>query len=309
MFTEAQNTAIVRTQLDEVFYQQFAHETALPMYAGADTSWIFQPINTTHAAYIGQVFKGVGMFSLTAETGAVAESTPRVTNTYTILVNDYTNSIALSKDLFDDNMHGVWAESVRQMALMARASMDSNAMGIFRGAFTTTLTPDGVSAINSAHPLIGGGTESNLVTGALSPSTLNDAVVRMASLKNQSGVLMGSNPDTLLVPPALWKKAVEVTGSVLAADTANNNVNVFLSPLGIRVFQSVYLGASAPGGSDTAWFLMSRLHGVRRLIRQGLQTGLRSWEYSNDRTYLYQANFRENYFVADYVGLVGSTGV
>lgn len=208
-------------------------------------------------------------------------------------------------------MHGVWSESVRQMAIMARVTMSNSAMGIFRGAFTTTLTPDGVSAINSAHPLIGGGTESNLVTGALSPSTLNDALIRMVSLKNQAGVAMGSSADVLLVPPALWKKAVEITQSVLAADTANNNVNVYLSPLGLRVFQSVYLGTASPSGngSDTAWFLLSRLHGVRRLIRQGLQTALRSWEMSNNRTYLYQANFRESYFVTDYVGLVGSTGV
>lgn len=107
MFTEAQNTAIVRTQLDEVFYQQFAAEESLPMYATAETSMIFQVTNTTHAAYIGQVFKGVGLFSQTAETGAVAQSTPKVTNTYTIPVIDWTNSIEISKDLFDDMVSAI----------------------------------------------------------------------------------------------------------------------------------------------------------------------------------------------------------
>jgi hypothetical protein len=68
------------------------------------------------------------------------------------------------------------------------------------------------------------------------------------------------------------------------------------------------LGAAA-GGSDTAWYLLSDNHSVTRLVRQGIQTALRSWEYSNNRTYLYQANFREEVYSPDYIGCVGSTGV
>jgi hypothetical protein len=66
--------------------------------------------------------------------------------------------------------------------------------------------------------------------------------------------------------------------------------------------------SAAAGGSDTAWFLMSRNHSVTRLIRQGIQTALRDWTYSNNRSYLYQANFREAVYVPDYVGIYGSTG-
>lgn len=111
----------------------------------------------------------------------------------------------------------------------------------------------------------------------------------------------------LLVPMELQKLAIEITDSVLISDTANNAVNFFRSMLGIEVMTSPYLGAAA-GGSDSAWFLLSPLHSVRRLIRQGVQTALRDWQYSNDRTYFYQGNFREEYFVTDYFGAVGSTG-
>ena len=44
------------------------------------------------------------------------------------------------------------------------------------------------------------------------------------------------------------------------------------------------------------------------LIRQGIETALRPWQYSNNRSYLYQGNFRENYFVPDYAGAVGALG-
>ncbi len=71
---------------------------------------------------------------------------------------------------------------------------------------------------------------------------------------------------------------------------------------------SPYLGAAA-GGSDTAWFMLTRNHSVSRLVRQGIETALRPWQYSNNRTYLYQGNFREEVYVPDYSGAVGSTGL
>lgn len=307
MFTEAQNFAIVQTELDSVFYQNFDAMETFPGTANAQTADLFPVVNTTQAAYIQEVFKGTGLFQPIGEVQTVPTQNPQVTNKQTILVQDWANSIELSKDMFDDNMHGVWAEAVSNFALMARRTQDNNAMSLFRNAFTTTLTADGVSFINSAHPLIGGGTTSNIVSGALSPATLNTAMVALAEQKNQAGVIMGNTPSVLLVPVALWKHATEITQSALIADSGNNNLNVYRSAFGFTVYTSPYLGASA-GGSDTAWFLLAKNHGVRRLVRQGIQTALRDWSMSNNRTYLYQANFREEVYVTDYAGAVGSLG-
>jgi len=132
-------------------------------------------------------------------------------------------------------------------------------------------------------------------------------MVNLIEQKDQSGVIRGSAPAVLLVPPALWKHAREITDSALIADSGNNNINVYRSALGITVWTSHWLGAAA-GGSDTAWFLLARRHGFTRLIRQGLETALVDWRYSNNLTYRYQANFREAYFCADYAGSYGSDG-
>jgi len=197
---------------------------------------------------------------------------------------------------------------VKDLGNKAAITRDTNAYKIFRGAFTTTLTADGVSFINSAHPLIGGGTTSNLVSGALTTLTLNDAIIALGEQKDQSGVVIGNEASILLVPFTLYKKAQEITQSVLIADSANNNINVYSSIFGIKVMTTPYMGANA-GGSDTAWFLLSRNHSVYRYVRQGLETSLRDWSLSNNRTYFYQANFREEVDVIDYVGCVGSTGL
>lgn len=208
-------------------------------------------------------------------------------------------------------MHGVWAEDVRDFADKAKITQDYTAFGLFRNGFTTALTADGVSIFNASHTLIGGGTQSNTASGAssaLSPTSLDTAIQNLVQQKDQSGVIRGNSPAVLLVPPSLWKHAREITDSALIADSGNNNVNVYRSALGITVWTSQFLG-SAAGGSETAWFLLAKRHGFTRLIRQGLETALTDWRFSQDLTYFYQANFRENYFCADYAGSYGSAGV
>ncbi len=308
MFTEAQNFAVVQTELDSVFYQRFDELEPYPSLATARTAELFKPIETDHAAYIEEVYKGSGFFPKIGETTSVPMSVPKVANKLTTLVTDFAQGINISKNLFDDNMHNVWAETVRDFADKARLTQDFNQFGLLRGAFTTTLTADGSPLISASHSLIGGGTASNLVTGALDSGTLFTAIKSLLEQKDQSGVIRGNTPALLVVPAALFKLAIELTDSALVADSGQNAINVYRSAMGITVLTSPYLGASA-GGSDTAWFVLARNHGLRRLIRQGIQTALRSWEYSDNRSYLYQANFRESAYAVDWAGIVGSTGL
>lgn len=308
MFTEAQNFSIVQTELDKVFFQAFDLNSTFPGIARATTAEIFKPQDTTHAAWIQSINKGSGLFPSIGETATVPLSTPHVTNKQTTAIATFAQGIDISKQLFDDNMHGVWAEDVSDFALKAQQTQDYNAFALFRNGFTTALTADGVSIFNTAHVLIGGGTQSNTGTAALTPTSLNTALVNLMEQKDQSSVIRGNTAKTLLVPSALWKHAREITDSALIADVANNNINVYRSALGITVYTSPWLGVAA-GGSDTAWFLLATRHGFTRLVRQGIETALTDWRYSNNLTYRYQANFREAYFCADYAGSYGSTGV
>lgn len=204
---------------------------------------------------------------------------------------------------------------------MARRTQDANAFKIFRGAFDTTLTADGAALIGS-HTLIGGGTTNNEIvtadvagaaTSALTTSSFNVAMRRLSEMKSQSGVPLQCVGDILLVPPALYQVARQITTSALVPENGNNAVNVFSMDYAVKVYQSVWLGTAGAdavnAGSNTAWFLLdSRRHAIRRFVRQGVQTALRDWTMSNNRTYYYQANFREEVFAPDYIGVVGAKG-
>lgn len=305
---ESQNYAIVRTELDRVFRQEFDYATNQPNYCTAATPEVFKQQTIDRAAFIQEVYAGPGLFQPVSEIQATPTDLPRVANKQTTFIQDWANGIELSKDLFDDNMHQVWSNSVKEMALMARVTMDANAFKIYRGAFTTTLTADGQPFIGNHTLIKTGATYNNSVSGPLNSTTLRNAMIKLRQQPNQAGVVLGMMGETLLVPSALLVTALQITDSALITDSANNNINVFRSTFGYKVLSNPYLDAVA-GGSDTAWFLLARNHSVTRLIRQGLQTSLRDWSVSNNRTYFYQANFREEVYVSDYVGAVGSTGV
>lgn len=307
MFTESQNLAIVRTELDTVFFQQFAYDGTDPGIATAKTGSIFKEVPIDRLQYIGQINSDVGLWPKIGETQTVPTATPKVANKWTVQVADFANSIELSKNLFDDNMHGVWSNDVAKFARKASITQDDNAFNLWRTAFTTQLTADGVAFISASHPLIQGGTTSNLVTGALTSTTLNNGIIKLRTQVDQNNVIQGGVPSILLVPPELFKTAIEITESALVSDSANNALNIYRSAYGIQVWSSPYLGAAA-GGSATAWFLMTRDNSVMRVVRQGIETALRDWRYSNNRSYLYQGNFREEVYAPDYCGVVGSSG-
>ncbi len=312
MFTEAQQYAIVRTELDDVFKQEFNYEDSNPVMTTCKNAMIFRQETTDRAFDIEEIYKGVNLYPAITESQTVPSSTPSVRNKITTQIKDFAESVSLSKDLFDDNMHGVWADTIRDFALKARVSMDANAFKIFRGAFTTTLTADGI-ALCGNHALLNGAFYSNnlydisAASTVLSSTSLNAAITALATQPDQAGVVLGQQPTVLLVPPALIKLALELSDSALAGDVSTNAINVYRSAYGYRVFSNPYISA-ATGGSDTAWFLLARNHGIKRLIRQGVETYLRPWGMSNNRTYLYQCNFREEVVAVDYIGVVGAKG-
>lgn len=107
MFTEAQNLAITRTELDTVFYQEFEYDAESPGFATARTAELFKPIDTVHSAYIEEIYAGSGLFPIIGETQSVPVSTPKVANKLIVPVLDFGSSIEISKDLFDDNINFV----------------------------------------------------------------------------------------------------------------------------------------------------------------------------------------------------------
>lgn len=302
----ALNPNVVKTALDSVFYQEF--EVGMgPGLATAETPEIFKQDTADSSAVIMEVFKGTGLWGDKPEEQDVPQATPRVTNQITFTVTEFAQSVDIPKNFFDDNKHGVYENMVRDMAETGRITRDNNAFAVWRNAFTTSLTADGIALVEDAHTTISGVTVDNETTGALTPTTLNTALVILAEQKAQDGTIRGMQPSCLLVSASDFKNASEIVESELVSDSADNAINVYSSKYGLKVYWSPYLGAAA-GGSDTAWFLLARNHSVTRWVRQGVETALIDWSFQRNNNYIYKASFREVVGAVDYAGVVGSLG-
>jgi len=297
---------VVRTALDDVFFPEYDQE-AHPRYATAETEPVFHQETADKGAVIWELFKGSGPWEIRQEEQDVPQGTPRVSSQKTFTVTNFAKSIDITKNLFDDQQHSVYEKMVRSMARRARTTRDKNAFAVFRNAFSTATTSDAVSLINDSHTNLAGTTIDNRVTGAFSETTLETAITQLLELRAHDDEIDGSLAKCLLVPPALFKEAIEVTQSELRSGTPDNDINVYLSEYGFVVYTSPYIGTAA-GGSDTAWFLQGDGHSVYRFVRQGIVTDLVDYKYQRNNNYVYKGEFREVVGAMDFTGIVGSTG-
>lgn len=303
---ESLSPNVVKTALDDVFYQGHNFQL-MPGYVDATSSSIFAQESTDRAAEILENFKGSGLWDLTPELGEIPKGHPRVNGQKTFSVVKYSKEIEISDEFFQDEQHSVYEKMVRNHGENARNTRDRNAFAVFRNGFTTALSYDAVALFSDSHTNLGGYTVDNLVSGALSESTLNDAITQLLEMKSQDGVIGGYIPKVLLVPPKLAKLAFEITESQLRSGTANNDMNYYSTKYGIQVAVSQWLGAAA-GGSDTAWFLLSDKHSIMRFVRQTLQTWVVEPKYSGVDAWKYGGKFREVVGALSFEGIVASLG-
>ena len=297
----------VRTALDSVFDAEFSLE-AQPGLAHASDPMVFMQDSTDRAAVIIEQFEGAGYFEERAENASLAQSSPRIGNQKTFSVLNYAKEVDISKNFFDDDQHSVVQKAIKSFARNARLSQDKNAFNQYNLGFTTVLTNDGVALFSNAHTTLGGDTVDNLELGVLSEANLDVSFQSLALQLTQDGTLGGHVPACLLVPPALFKTAQEITKSELRSGTADNELNYYSQVYpGLMVKQSPFLSA-AQGGSDTAWFLLSRDHSMFRWVRQAVSTDLVPYQYQRNNAYIYKAEYREVVGPISFEGMVGSNG-
>lgn len=314
-FNTALNPSVVKTALDGVFMPEFNFREA-PGYVDATSKLVFNQETSDRGAEIMELFKGVGLWDAFAEEADVPSEAARITNQKTFTHLDYGKSMDIPKNYFDDQMHGAYSKMVKDFAQKGKATRDHNAFAIYRSAFVTTFftTSDSAALVSDSHTTIGGQTVDNKLTAALSETSLNTAIVALMEQKDQAGVIMGNTPSVLLVPPALYKTACEIVDSELRSGTADNDENVYSSKYNIYVVSSNRLGAAvsasatSSAGSDTAWFLLGRNHGIHRWTRQDVRTSLVDYIYTRNNNYVYKADFREVVGAMSYEGLIGSDG-
>jgi hypothetical protein len=124
----------------------------------------------------------------------------------------------------------------------------------FDGAAGALTGPDGKSLFATDHPLVGGGTAANRPSteGALSLTTLEQAIIDINNWVDNRGLKINIAPRTLIIPPSLQFSAKQLLNSTLLPGSPNNDVNPIQSILNVEVDDYVTDGGI---GGTNPWFI------------------------------------------------------
>lgn len=222
----------------------------------------------------------------------------------TLAVRKFGLGFSVSEEMIADGKFDLVADMTRKLAKSARESQEIQAMALFNNGFSTEQTADGVSIFNAAHALPSGLSYRNILSTAadLDPSSLEQALIDFETqFVGDSGIIYRIAPKILLVHPSFKRKAMELIGSELKADTPNNNLNA-LRQDGLRIVSSPHLTDS------DAWFLLSEPseHGLRIVQREALMT--KGEENFDTDSLKYKAKYREVIGATVGYGVFGTSG-
>ena len=164
---------------------------------------------------------------------------------------------------------------------------------------------DGVPLFSNAHPLVSGGTNSNVpaVAADLNETSLENAVIQIAAWTDERGLLIAAKPRKLIIPPALQFVATRLLETELRVGTADNDVNAIKNNGSIPEGYAINHFLTDPN----AWFLTTDVpNGMKHFVRTPLATSMDGdFDTGNVR---YKARERYSFGWSDPLGMYGSQG-
>lgn len=151
-----------------------------------------------------------------------------------------------------------------------------------------TLTADGKPLANAAHTSPNySETQSNLIDLELNEENLEIACQMMFDMRDSDGNYANLQPDTLIVPTALRKRALEIIGGEGKVDTADNNPNVYHGSMRVLVWKYF---RKQPGKTGQPWVVVDSMQARESLkIINRLESGddyeLISWKSEETQTW------------------------
>ncbi len=226
----------------------------------------------------------------------------------TLSVNKYGLGFSISEETVDDGKFDLIGDMVKKLAKSGRESQEIAAMNIFNNGFDSEVTADGQYVFDSDHTLPSGLTFRNKIASPadLSVTSLDTALTDFETVfVGDSGIIYNKKPKVLLVHPSSKRYAMELIGSDLKADTADNNMNSFKQD-GLRVVSSPHLTDA------DAWFLLGAPEetGLRIIQRKPIETkaGGPDLGFATDAI-LYKSRYREAIGVTHPYAIWGAAGV
>ena len=214
---------------------------------------------------------------------------------------------SLTEEAIEDNLYD--SLSARYTKALARAmayTKQVKAANVLNNGFNAAIAGgDGVSLFNAAHPLVNGGSNSNVPSTAadLNETSLENAVIQIAAWTDERGLLIAAKPKKLIVPPALQFVATRLLETELRVGTTDNDINALKNngavPEGYAINHFLT--------DVNAWFLTTDVpNGLKHFVRSPLTNSMDGdFDTGNVR---YKSRERYSFGYSDPLAIYGSSG-
>jgi len=197
-------------------------------------------------------------------------------DSYIIQDKTYKANLAVDRRTIEDDQYGQIMMEARKLATEPTRHWNQLA---FTGLTTgfTGLCYDGFSFFNAVHQEGASGVQSNLTGQSLSDAALQQAEATMMGYVDDKGIPLEIMPNTLVVGPALKRKAEDLVGSAVIVSRVGDGVagpgatsssdfnNYFQGKFAIVV--NPYIS----GAGAYNWFLLDTSRGVKPIVIQSRQ--------------------------------------
>ena len=214
---------------------------------------------------------------------------------------------SLTEEAIEDNLYdSLSARYTKALARSMAYTKQVKAAAVLNNGFTAGYNGgDGVPLFSNAHPLISGGTNSNIPTTAadLNETSLEAAVIQISLWTDERGLLIAAKPKKLVVPSSLQFVATRLLETELRVGTNDNDINALKNNGSVSEGYTVnhFL-------TDTnAWFLTTDVpNGMKHFVRTPLSNSMDGdFDTGNVR---YKSRERYSFGWSDPLGMYGSAG-
>lgn len=208
-----------------------------------------------------QIYSGLGLARIKREGTPVSFDDPIEGGSKRYIHDSYALGWQVTREMRADDRYDIMRRVPAQLIKSARQTVEIVAANVLNLSFTTIITADGVSFINTAHPLLGDvgqhappqSAAQGVYPNRLSPdqdvsvTALQDMLILYENMVDNRGLRVRLSPEFLYHPPELQFIIQRTLQSQFLPGTGDNDIN----PVQGRVMPVLLHYLTSP----TAWWM------------------------------------------------------
>ena len=279
---------------------------------------LFETENSDRAFEEEVLFTGFGTAPTKAEGAAVSFDDAQESFTSRYTHETVALAFAITEEAMEDNLYDTFAKlRAKGLARAMANTKQVKAADVFNNGFNSAFAGgDGQQLFSASHPTIGDGNQSNTLGATdLSEASLESALITISKAKDDRGILIGLQTQSLHIPSDLAFTADQILNSTMSTTIGVNPNTAANGATNVNDIYSIRNQGMVPGGffvnrrfTDTnAWFLKTDCpNGTKMFVRSPLQTKMEpDFDTGNVR---FKARERYSFGFSDWRSYYGASG-